>query len=116
MAETYRMRTELGPDRPAEPDDVWSLKQTLNLNGYYPIPDYGLTPFPDQPLFDGIRRYQQDNSLNVDGIMKPGGETETHMLANLDVRAPTFRCINCGAWHGGAYGLLCPDCWKKLYG
>jgi hypothetical protein len=31
-------------------------------------------------------------------------------------RAPRFRCRQCGAWHGGSRGLLCPDCHTKAAG
>lgn len=34
-----------------------------------------MTPYPDEPLFDGIKSYQRANKLRVDGIMKPDGET-----------------------------------------
>ena len=32
---------------------------------------------PDRALFDAIRKFQEGTKLNVDGVMKPGGETET---------------------------------------
>lgn len=24
-----------------------------------------------------------------------------------------YRCLCCGAWHGGLFGKFCPDCYKK---
>ncbi len=38
-----------------------------------------MTPYPDEPMFDGIKAYQKANRLRVDGVMKPGGETEQSM-------------------------------------
>lgn len=67
----------------ADPDDVLSAKSTFNRLGYYEVPSYGLTPHPDQPLFDGIRDYQKDNALTVDGYMLPGGETEQSVNFSL---------------------------------
>lgn len=65
----------------ADPDDVLSAKSKFTRLGYYEVPRYGLTPYPDQPLFDGIRDFQKDNALTVDGYMLPGGETE-HSVNN----------------------------------
>lgn len=28
-------------------------------------------------------------------------------------KSPTFWCDNCNAPHGGLYGDLCPDCYRK---
>lgn len=36
-----------------------------------------MTKFSDNQIFDGIRKFQKDNRLKVDGIMKPSGETES---------------------------------------
>ena len=42
-----------------------------------------MTPYPDVQLFDGIQAYQRKNKLRVDGVMKPGGETESMMNQHL---------------------------------
>lgn len=34
-------------------------------------------------MFDGIKNYQRANKLQVDGVMKPGGETEKSITAGL---------------------------------
>lgn len=60
-----------------DPDDVLSVKNKLKGFGYYQIPEWGITKFTDSLMFDGIRKFQQDNKLKVDGVMKPEGETET---------------------------------------
>ena len=31
-------------------------------------------------------------------------------------KPPRFQCKVCGAWHGGLYGNVCPDCHKKGLG
>ena len=59
----------------ADPDDVLSAKTAFHQLGYYETPSYGLTPYSDQQLFDGIRSYQKDKGLTVDGYMLPKGET-----------------------------------------
>lgn len=73
----------LSTTSPSDPDDVLTAKRVFRRLGYYEIPRYGLTPYPDQPLFDGIRDYQRDNDLTVDGVMHPGGETEQSVNFSL---------------------------------
>jgi hypothetical protein len=53
-----------------------AAKSAFKKLGYYETPSYGLTPYPDQTLFDGIRTFQKDKRLTTDGYMLPGGETE----------------------------------------
>lgn len=58
-------------------DDIINVKNGLKNLGYYKTPEYGITKFGDTPMFEGMRNFQKDHKLNVDGIMKPQGETET---------------------------------------
>ena len=67
----------------SDPDDVLSAKSAFNELGYYDVPQYGLTPYPDQALFDGIRSYQRDEGLDADGYMLPEGETEQSINKSL---------------------------------
>lgn len=114
MENSYRLKSKIDPSSNAELDDVWVLKKNLKSAGYYEVPRYGLTPYPDQSLFDAIKAYQRDNKLSVDGIMKPDGETERHMMKTLAVRSPTFWCKHCRGPHGGLHSpIVCHKCWAK---
>jgi len=55
--------------------DALNTKKALMALGYYQIPEYGLTAFPDTHTFDCIKAFQRDHKLRVDGIMKPRRET-----------------------------------------
>ena len=57
-------------------DDVLAVKSSLKNLNYYKEPKYGMTKFSDNEMFDGIKKFQTDNKLKVDGIIKPKGETE----------------------------------------
>ena len=57
-------------------DDVLAVKSSLKNLNYYKEPKYGMTKFSDNEMFEGIKKFQTDNKLKVDGIMKPKGETE----------------------------------------
>jgi peptidoglycan hydrolase-like protein with peptidoglycan-binding domain len=61
------------------PDDVVGVKMRLRDDGYYETPPYGITPYADDALFHGIKSFQRDRGLTVDGIMNPDGETEHAM-------------------------------------
>lgn len=115
MRTPYRLKSALGPTYNTDLDDVWATKHNLKRRGYYSEPSYGMTAYPDQQLFGSIKRYQKDNSLRVDGIMKPGGETERHLLKSDDVAMTYWRSI-CGAPHGGVNSPnICWQCWNKGY-
>lgn len=73
-----------------KPDDVFNTKNALAQTGYYKVPDFGITDTPDMGMIDGLKGFQQDNGLKVDGVMKPGGPTESKIgetLANTDLLA-----------------------------
>lgn len=72
-------------DRSANADeaDTMQTKRALRALGYYSTPAYGMTPYPDEPMFEGIKSYQRANKLKIDGVMKPGGETERSMNQRL---------------------------------
>lgn len=65
-----------------DPLDIVPVKQSLFDLGYYEDED-SIEDFVDTPMFDGIEKYQRDNGLEVDGVMKPGGETETSINKDL---------------------------------
>jgi peptidoglycan hydrolase-like protein with peptidoglycan-binding domain len=52
-------------------------KSALAQTGHYQVPDFGITPYPDTSMIDGIKKFQKENGLKVDGVMKPQGSTET---------------------------------------
>ncbi len=44
----------------ADPQDMINAKKVLKDLGYYETPDYGMTEYPDTPLFDGVTQLQRD--------------------------------------------------------
>lgn len=56
-------------------EDMIPLKTYLKKFGAYDTPSYGMTWYPDNELFEGIKTYQRKNNLTVDGTMKREGET-----------------------------------------
>lgn len=73
-----------------KPDDVLKTKSALNAVGRYKVPDFGITDVPDRGMIDGLKDFQANNGLKVDGIMKPGGPTETVLgrtLVNQEISA-----------------------------
>ena len=109
MSKQYQLKSTIDASARTDGDDVRSVKSALNGIVYYQKPEWGITDSPDTELFDSIGRFQTDHGLKHDRIMKPGGETERE----LAVRSPTYRCVRCGAPHGGAHWPLCPACHDK---
>ncbi|WP_417794384.1 peptidoglycan-binding domain-containing protein [Terasakiella pusilla] len=66
-----------------QPDDVLKTKTALAQTGHYKVPDFGITEIPDMGMINGLKGFQQDNGLKVDGVMKPGGPTEAKLGKTL---------------------------------
>jgi hypothetical protein len=61
--------------------DVLAVKRRLNSLGLYDEPEYGFTGYIDRAMDDGLRRFQLQRGLKMDGTISPGGETETALDA-----------------------------------
>lgn len=76
----------IGSSYPTDPEDVWNVKSGLSDLGYYEAPEaYGMTPWPDSPMFESIKSFQKNHDLEVDGIMKPEGPTLATMNRKLSL-------------------------------
>jgi peptidoglycan hydrolase-like protein with peptidoglycan-binding domain len=63
--------------------DVLKIKSAMATLGYYEVPEWGLSQFPDPALFKAIQAFQRKHGLKADGVMKPGGPTEASLRATL---------------------------------
>jgi len=69
------------------PEDVLKTKIALSELGFYKEPKSGITPWPDTPMFEGIKTFQKKKKLKVDGLMKPSGPTEKFLNTALGERS-----------------------------
>jgi hypothetical protein len=77
------LKKTIAENSPTDPDDVIITKRFLERLGNYEAPEWGLGDFTDDGLFKGIERFQEANGLDVDGVMKPGGETEQTLISKV---------------------------------
>ncbi len=77
------LKEEIGSDRPVDEEDTIALKKALKQIGRYREPSYGITPYPDEPMFKAINDIQKEKGLIRDGMMKPGGETQDAINVEL---------------------------------
>lgn len=82
----FRLKSTIGRSYRVDPDDTRRTKKTLRELGYYETPSYGITPYPDEPMFRGIEDLQNDFDLYRDGIMNPVGETVAKLNEVLDFK------------------------------
>lgn len=104
--------------------DVRNTKLRLAELGYVETLEPSTLEVPDDAFFQAIREYQTDHGLTVDGVMRPGGETErTFQTVNNPTGlpgksyGPIYRCQvpGCGAPHGGVFsGSVCHKCVEKI--
>lgn len=83
------LRAPLGPDHLVEPADIVDTKKSLMALGYYaPLESGEPGAWVDNDLFAGIKRFQRDNGLQVDALIRPGGPTERALNEALDETLP----------------------------
>jgi peptidoglycan hydrolase-like protein with peptidoglycan-binding domain len=80
----FSLNESFGSDYTVNPDDIVNTKTALNQLGYYDPPEgIGIQPWTDEATFNGIKNFQQNNDLKVDGFMRPGGPTEATINKQL---------------------------------
>ncbi len=87
----FNLKQPFGASYSVLGDDVLSMKTALTKTGDYIAPKTGLTPWTDDAVFDGVRKFQKRNGLTVDGIAKPGGPTEATLKSALAVTTPPYQ-------------------------
>jgi hypothetical protein len=97
----------VGSGRENREEDVTQVKRGLGALGYWEEPEHGLNGILDRPLDTGIRDFQSDHDLRLDGWMGPGGETEgalrTRLVSADGLRYPDIRVRPGRSW--GRQGL-----------
>ncbi|MCR6629230.1 MAG: peptidoglycan-binding protein [Magnetospirillum sp.] len=80
----FSLNKAMGTNYTVDPGDIVSTKTALNQLGYYDVPPHrGIDDWTDDAMFNGIKAFQKDNGLKVDGLMRPGGPTESAISASL---------------------------------
>lgn len=80
----FSLKKAMGTNYSVDPGDIMNTKKALNQLGYYDVPSHrGIDDWTDDAMFNGIRAFQNDNELKVDGFMRPGGPTEKAISASL---------------------------------
>lgn len=86
MLRPFALNRSIGPDSTMDLNDVLTTKRALHRIGAMPIPTYGLTPYPDQAMIDGLRTFQRRAGLRVDGVMRPDGPTAAKLGEEVAAR------------------------------
>ena len=75
MLRPFRLKGPIGLEYNMDLDDAFNTKKAFRDLGHFRVPKFGLTPYPDEPMIDGIKSFQRRNGLREDGVMKPDGPT-----------------------------------------
>ena len=75
MAAMRKFKNIIGREYGFGEDETLSMKNILRQLGHYETPDYGMTPYPDERMFEGIRGFQKAKGLAIDGVVEPNGPT-----------------------------------------
>jgi len=63
MFAPFKLRLTLSRDANVDLDDTLRTKKALKQVGYFETPEYGMTEYPDEPMYKGIEDFQRDNGL-----------------------------------------------------
>lgn len=85
----FQLKKTVGSSWITDKDDVEKTKSALNQTGDYKAPEWGITGIPDKEMFDGLKSFQKREGLEVDGVMKPGGPTETRLSKKTEKASST---------------------------
>ncbi len=80
------IKTPVGNGLDNDARDIRVTKDHLKKLGFFD--DETDNDFITRTMDDGIRNFQKKEGLKVDGLMKPGGETERTIFKNLEKRDP----------------------------
>tara|TARA_B100000965_G_scaffold145272_1_gene121110 strand:+ start:2399 stop:2977 length:579 start_codon:yes stop_codon:yes gene_type:complete len=83
MQYVFKLNRTVGPDVNHDLSDVLKVKTALGRLGLFETPEYGIDEFPDQPMLDGIKRFQVTENLAADKVMKSDGPTYHRMAERL---------------------------------
>lgn len=83
LSKPFSLSAPVGLQGPNKRDDVAKVESHLGRAGYMDLkPTNGPTGYPGQRLVQGIKRYQKDKGLKVDGYLNPTGSTLTSLRAD----------------------------------
>lgn len=94
----FKLKQPMASNYRVDPADIVSTKTALNSLGYYQIPERGIDDWTDDAMFQGIRSFQKDSGLKVDGLMRPEGPTETAINRKLSQGVQLAADTNDGDW------------------
>lgn len=77
---TALLRAPVGNNLKNNPEDLRAAKELLAAQGRYKRP-VDENKYIDNELLEGITSFQRDHKLKIDGVMEPGGETETMLVS-----------------------------------
>ncbi|WP_169738023.1 transglycosylase SLT domain-containing protein [Terasakiella pusilla] len=83
VGDLFNIVSTVSPSSNMKADDVLNTKSALNAVGSYKVPEFGITDVPDTGMIDGLKTFQANNALKVDGVMNPGGPTENALGQTL---------------------------------
>ncbi len=79
----FTLEQSIARDRNVQLHDQRKLKFALTALGYHDDTKEGLSPYSSNQFFDGIKKFQKDNKLKVDGLVRPEGETHKAIKSRL---------------------------------
>lgn len=105
MFAPLKLKSSVDPASAIDRDDIVNVKIALAQEGHYKPPtEFGITDFTDRQMFEGLKSFQKQNGLVVDGIARPGGPTEL-TIRSRQARRSVDGTLGRPSPRGGVFGL-----------
>jgi len=75
MLGRFGLRGPVAHNLAVDEQDTVDTKKALARLGHYSVPKWGVTPYPDTAMFEGVKSFQRSQGLAVDGRMAKDGPT-----------------------------------------
>ena len=85
MSKSYRLKSAIDENASADGDDVPAVKSALDGLGYYKKPEWGITPYVDNAMFDAIERFEtrSDHETGWPDGAKAGGSVTDVLVCRV---------------------------------
>ncbi len=83
MTSQFKLEGPVSATNDVEPSDSRKVKRALMRLGHLDSADVVSLDFVDTPLLEGVKSFQEEKGLRVDGVVKPGGPTEGMIARSL---------------------------------
>lgn len=99
MVKPFKLSWPVGHSDSMNEEDVENTKKAIDALGLYEPPKLFVERFSNEPMIQGLKKFQRRKGLEPDGVMNPDGPTHNALNQALDQRRQSISELNMYASH-----------------